>query len=66
MVKQCRDALYAAGIDSAAFTETEGNPGTRTVEKAAKTYKDAKADFIVAFGGGSPLDVAKAAAILFA
>lgn len=66
MVKQCRDALYAAGIDSAAFTETEGNPGTQTVEKAAKTYKDAKADFIVAFGGGSPLDVAKAAAILIA
>ncbi|MGI6006716.1 MAG: iron-containing alcohol dehydrogenase family protein [Ruminococcus sp.] len=64
MVKKCQDALHAAGIDSAAFTETEGNPGTETVDKAAHAYKDSGADFIVAFGGGSPLDVAKAAAIL--
>ncbi|HIS07200.1 MAG TPA: iron-containing alcohol dehydrogenase [Candidatus Choladocola avistercoris] len=64
MVDKCRAALSAAGIGSAAFTETEGNPSTETVEKAVDAYKSSGADFIVAFGGGSPLDVAKAAGIL--
>ena len=64
MVDKCRAALSAAGIGSAAFTETEGNPSTETVEKAVDAYKSSGADFIVAFGGGSPLDVAKAASIL--
>lgn len=66
MVDKCRAALSAAGIGSAAFTETEGNPSTETVEKAVDAYKSSGADFIVAFGGGSPLDVAKAAGILAA
>ena len=64
MVDKCQAALSAAGIGSAAFTETEGNPSTETVEKAVEAYKSSGADFIVAFGGGSPLDVAKAAGIL--
>ena len=64
MVDKCRAALSAAGIGSEAFTETEGNPSTETVEKAVEAYKSSGADFIVAFGGGSPLDVAKAASIL--
>ena len=64
MVDKCQAALSAAGIGSAAFTETEGNPSTETVEKAVDAYKSSGADFIVAFGGGSPLDVAKAAGIL--
>ena len=66
MVDKCQAALSAAGIGSAAFTETEGNPSTETVEKAVDAYKSSGADFIVAFGGGSPLDVAKAAGILAA
>lgn len=64
MVKQCEMALEAEGIDSAAFTETEGNPSTETVEKATLAFKESGSDFIVAFGGGSPLDVAKAVAVL--
>ena len=66
MVDKCRAALSAAGIGSAAFTETEGNPSTETVGKAVEAYQSSGADFIVAFGGGSPLDVAKAAGILAA
>lgn len=64
MVEKCRDALKTAEIESEAFTETEGNPGTETVEKAAEAYRKSGAEFIVAFGGGSPLDVAKAAGVL--
>lgn len=64
LVEKCREALKTAGIESEAFTETEGNPSTETVEKAAAGFEKSGADFIVAFGGGSPLDVAKAVAIV--
>ena len=64
MVAKCQKALKSAGMDSECFTETEGNPSTNTVAKATEAFKESKADFIVAFGGGSPLDVAKAVAVL--
>ena len=64
MVAKCRKALKNAGMESECFTETEGNPSTDTVVKATEDFKKSKADFIVAFGGGSPLDVAKAVAVL--
>ena len=63
-VKHCADLLAAAGIASDAFTETEGNPSTETVAKAAEMYKSCGADFLVAFRGGSPMDVAKAVAVV--
>lgn len=66
MVAKCRKALKNAGMESECFTETEGNPSTDTVVKATEGFKKSKADFIVAFGGGSPLDVAKAVAVLAA
>ncbi len=64
LVQKCAYALAQAGIESVAFTETEGNPSTETVEKATQMFLSSAADCIVAFGGGSPLDVAKAVAIL--
>ncbi len=64
MVAKCRKALKNAGMESECFTETEGNPSTDIVVKATEGFKKSKADFIVAFGGGSPLDVAKAVAVL--
>ena len=64
MVAKCRKALKNAGMESECFTETEGNPSTDTVVKSTEGFKKSKADFIVAFGGGSPLDVAKAVAVL--
>lgn len=64
MVAKCQEALRTAGIESESFTETEANPSTETVNKATEGFKAAGADFIVAFGGGSPLDVAKAVAVL--
>ena len=46
------------------FWRRRGNPSTDTAEKAASMFKENGADLIVAFGGGSPLDVAKAVAVL--
>lgn len=64
MVTKCQQALESEGIASECFTETEANPGIGTVEKATEGYKSCGADFIVAFGGGSPIDVAKAVSVL--
>lgn len=64
IVQSCVDALKAKGIESSVFTETEGNHSVETVDKASAAYKESGADFIVALGGGSPMDVAKAVGVV--
>lgn len=64
LVGKCSDTLKEAGIESVSFCKTEANPSVETVEAAAELFSKTSADFIVAFGGGSPLDVAKAVAVL--
>ncbi len=64
IVKSCQDAMKEKGIESSSFTETEGNPSVETVDKAAAAFKESGADFIVALGGGSPMDVAKAVGVV--
>ncbi|MCM1295253.1 MAG: iron-containing alcohol dehydrogenase [Muribaculaceae bacterium] len=64
LVEACRNSLTAEKIECDVFTETEGNPSTETVNKAVESYRNSGADFIVAIGGGSPIDVAKAVAVL--
>ncbi len=64
LVDKCAQELKTAGIECDKFTETEGNPSTETVEKAVEKFNESGADFIVAFGGGSPIDVAKAVAVV--
>lgn len=64
LVAKCSDAMKTSGIESVSFCRTEGNPSVETVNAATALYKESGADFIVAFGGGSPLDVAKAVAVL--
>lgn len=63
LVAKCCDALNSAGIESVTFCRTEANPSVETVDAAAQLFAESGADFIVAFGGGSPLDVAKAVAV---
>lgn len=64
LVDICISSLQKAGIECDEFTETEGNPSTDTVDKAVKKFRESNADFIIAFGGGSPIDTAKAVAVL--
>ena len=63
IVQKCCDLLAGAGIAVDTFTETEGNPSVETVEKATEGFQASGADFIVALGGGSPMDVAKAVGV---
>ena len=60
LVKKAADYLASVDIKADTFTDIEANPSVTTVEKATAKYLESGADFIVAFGGGSPMDVAKA------
>lgn len=64
IVKSCADALEQVGIPVDAYTETEGNPSVETVDQATSAFKKSGADFIIALGGGSPMDVAKAVGVV--
>ena len=64
IVASCSESLENAGIKVDAYTETEGNPSVETVEKAAAAFCKRGADFIIALGGGSPMDVAKAVGVV--
>ena len=59
LLKECDEA----GIKTFVFDETVPNPTIENIEDAAKMYKVNKCKALVAFGGGSPIDCAKAAGI---
>jgi len=58
------DLLKAVIPDYIVFSEVEANPKDKNVEEGAKLAKDFGADLLIAVGGGSPIDCAKAISIL--
>jgi alcohol dehydrogenase len=61
---QVNAVLKAAGARYDIFTEIEPEPSDNTVEKAFAVFKAIKPPLILAVGGGSTIDVAKAVGIL--
>ena len=57
-------ALRANGQEYAVFGEVPNNPTVQSVQKGAALARSFGADFIIAVGGGSPMDAAKAVAML--
>lgn len=57
-------AAAGARAFAAVYDETATNPDERSVKAAVAAYKAANCDGLVALGGGSPMDLAKAVAIL--
>jgi alcohol dehydrogenase class IV len=57
-------ALDAAGVKWTLFAEVEPNPSTGTVTKGAEVYARQGCDGLIAVGGGSPIDAAKAIGFL--
>lgn len=55
------EALNAAGIKYSLYDKVQPNPTIDNIEAALKIYKDNGCQAIIAFGGGSPMDCAKAA-----
>lgn len=52
--------LQAAGMETALFEGVEPDPSVETVMKGAAAMREFEPDWIVAIGGGSPIDAAKA------
>ena len=60
------DLLDEAGIEYEIFDGVEANPKDVNAEAAAKAARSAGAEFLIAVGGGSPIDCAKAVGVLLA
>ena len=62
MVSQLTDALSNEAALTI-FDKTPENPTQSSVEEALALYRESKCDGVVAFGGGSSMDLAKAVAL---
>ena len=63
-IEPALDYLHSAGLATEVFAELTTNPKDYEVVAGVKQYLAAGCDAIVAVGGGSPTDVAKAIALL--
>jgi alcohol dehydrogenase class IV len=60
ILRKLEGFLRAEGVDSLAYTEIETNPDTACVERGVVLFEQFRGNGLVALGGGSPIDVAKA------
>jgi alcohol dehydrogenase class IV len=58
------DLVEAAGLGRAIFAEVDPNPNDTNVEEGLKIYREGGYDGVIAFGGGSGLDLAKTLAFM--
>lgn len=58
------DILDAAGLGRAIFADVDPNPNEKNLEAGVKAFKAGGHDGVVAFGGGSGLDLGKAVAFM--
>ena len=59
-LQKAEDYLKAAGMEVKLFEGVEPDPSVETVMKGAEVMREFQPDWIVAMGGGSPIDAAKA------
>ncbi|OAN77908.1 alcohol dehydrogenase [Sulfitobacter sp. EhC04] len=58
------DLLEGAGLGRAMFAEVDPNPTDRNAEEGVRVYREGGHDGVVAFGGGSGLDLGKVIAFM--
>ncbi|GAK03630.1 LOW QUALITY PROTEIN: alcohol dehydrogenase GbsB [Geomicrobium sp. JCM 19037] len=63
VTKPVEESLKAAGVDVAVFNRVEPNPPTRLIGEGSTFYKENGCDGLVAVGGGSSMDTAKAVGV---
>ncbi|HJS83913.1 MAG TPA: iron-containing alcohol dehydrogenase [Acetobacteraceae bacterium] len=66
LVQRCLEPLAAAGIAHTVFSDTVPDPTDTVIEAGAGVIRRGDFDCLIGFGGGSPMDTAKAMAILAA
>lgn len=54
------NALKNQGIEYIVYSEITGEPTDTMIENGVKQYREAGCDFLIALGGGSPIDSMKA------
>ena len=64
LIARCLDPLAAAGIVAGVFSDTVSDPTDTVVEAGVGVMSRGSYDCLIGFGGGSPIDTAKAMAIL--
>jgi alcohol dehydrogenase class IV len=64
MTKELTADLAAAGLKVGVFSDVRSNPAAANVEAGVKAYRRGKHDGVIAFGGGSALDVGKVVAFM--
>ena len=64
MIEAALDSLRSAGLGDAVFSEIRANPVGNNVDDGVAFYKKNKCDGVIAFGGGSALDVGKTIALM--
>ena len=62
--KKVLDVLEAAGLSYDVFSDIKPNPTIENVQAGVAAFKAAGADYLVAIGGGSSMDTAKAVGII--
>jgi alcohol dehydrogenase class IV len=62
--KDVRMALESVGISYLLFDKVKSNPSVACVKEGAEVARQNGVDFIIAIGGGSPMDAGKAIALL--
>lgn len=58
------DLLEKEGIEYSLYSNIQANPTIENVKSGVEAFKEAKADCIIAIGGGSSMDTAKAIGII--
>jgi alcohol dehydrogenase class IV len=64
MVTEAAAANTEAGLPTAVFSDVKPNPVGRNVDDGVAAYRAGGHDGVIAFGGGSALDAAKAVALM--
>lgn len=66
VTKKVLDVLDSAGLEYEIYSDIKPNPTIENVQSGVEAYKKANADYIIAVGGGSSMDTAKAVGIIIA
>ncbi|MDL2408381.1 iron-containing alcohol dehydrogenase [Rhizobium calliandrae] len=64
ITKTALDILEDAGLGRAIFADVDPNPNEKNLDAGVKAFKDGGHDGVVAFGGGSGLDLGKCIAFM--
>lgn len=64
LIEQLRESVDQAGIQTAIFSGVHSDPTVQDVQDGLAALKASGAELIVAVGGGSPMDAAKAVSLM--